>query len=368
MNIEKKIIIWKDHLDTIAEIGWREINTTEYIKDCIGKSSIIKGLGENKVGAAFILGNGKEKIFLRADIDGLPVTDGVKHICGHSSHIAGLLGGYHYLKDKEEELTKKNKQILFIFQPAEETFPSGAKAFVDTYPELFRGAKYGFGVHNMSGLPVGSIELKNGVRSAAGDYVEIEVVGKSIHIESTHKGVDAIYGAALIIQAVRNFQKKFPNFGKDLVFNLDTIQGGTVPNIVAGNAKMAGDIRWFDEKDKKRVKDFFTSLPNLVEPVFGGKIKVTYYDAYPPVKNDTVLTKKIAEMLQKKSKFTSVENKHKNLGIEDFCYFTDIAPCLFANIGVGGNAFPHTENYKVSDKGTLAIYTYWKLLIDWWME
>lgn len=368
MTIEKQIIIWKNDLNSIAEIGWHEVRTTAFIKKCIGKPSIIEGLRDNKVGAAFALGSGTEKIFLRADIDGLPVQNGVKHICGHSSHIAGLLGAYHYLKSKESELNQKNKQVLFIFQPAEETFPSGAKAFVDIYPELFRDSRYGFGVHNNPSIPVGSVELKSGVRSAAGDYVEIEVIGKSIHIESTPHGIDAIYGASLIVQAVRDFQKIFPHFGDTLVFNLNTVQGGTAPNIVAGNVKMTGDVRWFEEKDKKKVKEFLTKLPALINPLFGGKVLVTYYDAYPPVINNPLLTKTITAMLKKKSNFSVVKSSSKNLGIEDFCYYTDIAPCLFTNVGVGGNHFPHTEEYTVSDSGTLAIFDYWKFIIDWWLQ
>lgn len=368
MDIKTQIITWKKHLNAIAELGWREIKTTEYIKNCIAFPSLIEGLGEYKTGAAYVLGKGKEKIFLRADIDGLPVRNGVKHICGHSSHVAGLLGAYHYLKQKEQELERKNKQVLFIFQPAEETFPSGAKAFVDTYPELFKDSMYGFGVHNTPSLLVGSIELKEGVRSAAGDYVEIEIIGKSIHVESTLQGIDAIYGASLVIQSVHDFQKKFLNFGDTIVFNLDTIQAGTAPNIVAGYAKLTGDIRWFDEKDKQKVKNFFQNLSETIKPLFDGKVVVTYYDGYPPVKNDSQLTNLIVDVIKKNNKFSLVNQKTKNLGIEDFCFYTDFAPCLFANIGVGGNCFPHTENFTVSEKGTIAIFDYWKLILDWWVQ
>ncbi|HSW97461.1 MAG TPA: M20 family metallopeptidase [Candidatus Saccharimonadales bacterium] len=372
MDLEKKLrkqlITWKNDLEHIAELGWTEVKTTEYIKNCIGQPSLVDGLGENKTGAAFILGNGKEKIFFRADIDGLPVKNGVKHICGHSAHMAGLLGAFHYVKSKENELSKNNKQILFIFQPAEETFPSGAKAFIDTYPKLFTDCQYGFGVHDDPGLPLHTIELKDGIRCAAGDYVEIEILGKSIHVEHTPKGIDAIYGASLIVQAVKDFQKTFSNFGKTLVFNINTIQGGTAPNIIAGNTKMTGDIRWFSKEDQKKVKLFFKQLPKHINSSFGGEIIVTYYDGYPPVRNDSQLTSIITDVVKEKKTFSLIDRQVNSLGIEDFCFYGDIVPCIFTDIGVGGDHLLHEENFQVSDAGTLAIFDYWKLVIDWWLQ
>ena len=66
---------------------------------------------------------------MRADIDGLPVTeenarspiasvnDGVMHACGHDVHTAGLLGVADVLSRRQADLAG---EFTLLFQPAEE--------------------------------------------------------------------------------------------------------------------------------------------------------------------------------------------------------------------------------------------------------
>ena len=69
----------------------------------------------------------------RADMDGLPIQDigdkpyksqnaGVKHACGHDSHMAIALGAAEVLSKMKADLAGT---VKFIFQPAEEGAPEG---------------------------------------------------------------------------------------------------------------------------------------------------------------------------------------------------------------------------------------------------
>ena len=50
------------------------------------------------------------------------------HACGHDAHTASLLGVIKILINLKQEF---EGTIKFIFQPAEEVFPGGAKTMID---------------------------------------------------------------------------------------------------------------------------------------------------------------------------------------------------------------------------------------------
>ena len=368
-QIKKLIKHYKNYLNKHAEIGWEEIQTTAYIKKQLHCDSIIEGIGDNRVGHITSVGNGSKKIFLRADIDALPTDSTPKHLCGHSTHTASLMGAYWWLKNNEKLLIDQDKEVVFVFQPAEETFPSGAKTLLEHYPLIFALCSYGFGVHVDPTIPLHTIRLLPHEACGAGDYLEIEVQGKQYHVKNTHKAIDAIEGAALVIQAVRAFQKEFPTFSETVVFNLNTIEGGTAPNITAEYVKMTGDIRWIHTKDQKKIKAFFNKLPQVIKQQFKGTIKVNYYDGYPPVLNNPTLTQSIHSFLHENSPKIKIVNKSTpTLGIEDFSFYTHHVPCLYADIGMGGEYDLHEEGFTVNDNATFEVYEYWKMVLTWWIS
>lgn len=359
------ILKYKADLDAIAETGWNEVKTTAYIDSVIKQKPLVNGFGEKKVGRIFKIGEGSQKIFLRADIDALPTKGGVKHICGHSTHTASLLGAFQWALLKEQELTKNDKQIIFIFQPAEETFPSGAAEIIKSNPELLGSCKYGFGIHVSPDLPEGTICIQDGIINAAGDYIEIEVKGKSIHVKSTPKGIDAMEGAAYVIQEFKNFQKTFENFGNDVVFNLDTIKGGTSPNRVADYVFMNGDIRWFNDEDYKKIRTFTDRLPQLISQRYKGEIKIKYFNGYPPLKNNTELTKVIKDYLKSNSDLRITDSMQRSLGTEDFSFYSEKIPTLYAKIGTAGIYELHDDNFDVQNEALVTAYKYWSDIIKW---
>ncbi|MEY2972907.1 MAG: hypothetical protein RI886_684, partial [Pseudomonadota bacterium] len=133
-----KVIEWRQHFHQYPELSNREFKTSAYIKNVLENLGLevqsdiaITGL------VAMIRGSQPGPLIaLRADIDGLPVTEelglpfsskeksvyqgnevGVMHACGHDAHIAILLGVAEYLVKNTDKL---KGDIMLIFQPAEE--------------------------------------------------------------------------------------------------------------------------------------------------------------------------------------------------------------------------------------------------------
>lgn len=367
--IENRVLEYKQHIHSNPEVGWQEVGTSAYIKDKLNAVSLIEGLGEHKTGAVFVVGDGKTSIFVRADIDALKTSSGQQHLCGHSTHTAALMGAYHWLGDHEKQLTAQGKKVTFIFQPAEESYPSGAKTFLETYPEIILGSHFGFGIHVRPNLSEGTIQIDEGATWAANDIIQIYVKGLSAHIKDTPNGIDAIDGAAQIIQFFKQFQRDFPSFGREIVFNFNVIQGGVSSNTIADNVFLKGAVRWIHREDKKKVREFFERLPNKLQQTFPGSISIDYIDEVPPAcENDDELVDAVSDYMERSNSFTVIRDGQVSLGSEDFAYYTKSSRTLFTHIGIGSPYDLHDPRMVVSDKATLNVYQYWKNLLQWWID
>ena len=107
-------------------------------------------------------------IALRADMDGLPITEtgdlpyksineGVMHACGHDGHMAGLLTAVKVLYESKSDL---KGTLKIIFQPAEEGY-GGAQAMIEA--GILEAGAYGphvdevYGLHLWTPEPLGKI-------------------------------------------------------------------------------------------------------------------------------------------------------------------------------------------------------------------
>src|SRR3546814_9098646 len=96
------------------------------------------------------------------------------HAGGHDGHTAMLLGAAKYFA----ETRNFDGRVAFIFQPAEENEGGGRVMVVEGLFEKFPvGAVYG--LHNMPGIPAGTVALRSGPAMAAFDIFEIVVTGRS---------------------------------------------------------------------------------------------------------------------------------------------------------------------------------------------
>jgi amidohydrolase len=368
-TIDNRILRYKNYIHIHPESGWQEIGTTAYVKEQLHANSLIEGLGENKTGAVFVVGDGKTSIFVRADIDALKTSNGPQHLCGHSTHTAALMGAYHWLKDHESQLMAKDKKVLFIFQPAEEVHPSGARTFLDTYPDILSRSLYGFAIHVEPKLPIHTIRIQDGPVLAANDVILVSIKGRAAHVKDTPKGIDAIDGASQIVRLFRNFQKEFPTFGTDIVFNFNMIQGGVAPNCIAEEASLQGRVRWLNTEDQQRVRNFFVKLPSLLRKTFPGSIDVQYIQSVPPnCVNDRRLAEIISNYMKTHSHFEILRDGSTRLGSEDFAHFSHQYQTLLSQVGINSPYDLHESQMVVPDKATLDVYYYWKNVLQWWIE
>lgn len=152
---EEVIYGWFEHFHENPEVSWKEVETTKKIASILDEMGVNYKLFSDLTGLVAEIGQGKEVIAIRADIDALwQEVDGemrANHSCGHDANISIVLGALLQLKDQP-----LNKRIRFIFQPAEET---GGGAIEMVKRGVVDDVSHLFGVHlrPIEELPLGKI-------------------------------------------------------------------------------------------------------------------------------------------------------------------------------------------------------------------
>lgn len=356
------LIRHKKILNSCAEIGWNEVKTSSYIDSVIADIPLQKGFSETQTGRLFKIGSGKKHILLRADIDALKSAKGIQHTCGHSSHTAALLEAYQYAKLHIKEIEKANLTLFFLFQPAEETFPSGADAFLKTCPMVVEKLSAAYAIHVRPLMKLGTIGLQTGPLWARGDYMEITVKGKMVHIKNNLDSKDAIYASSLLVTGIKKLQLKY----KSIRIGIGVITGGRQANTVADYVLLKGDIRLPNNIWQQKIKSKLNALILSVEKKAHVKIDLAYYDGTPPVINNKQITQNIVKYLKKRHDlpFSLQTSGLFSYGCEDFAFISQKVPSTVALIGTGDMHDLHEEECVISDAGTLNSYLYLRSVID----
>ncbi len=365
MELNKRIITFKNDLNKIAELGWNEIKTTKYIIENLPLKYLKTNFLNKKVGVIYKFGKGKQSILIRADIDALKTKNGVEHTCGHSTHTAALMGAIVKNINLENEFSKKDKSIYFLFQPAEETFPSGANVFIKENPEIISKIQMAFAAHVRPMSSINEVNILKGSLMAQGDYFEIEVFGKTVHVKNAPEGFDSIAASAEIILFIKKIQNKFLKKSR---IAIGIVSGGNQANTIANYSILKGDLRIFDKKTALKIKMEIERLLIKIEKKYQVKIKFSYFDGTPVLENNKNLAKIITKYLKNKKKFIITEHKNaKSFGTEDFSYISNKIPSIYALIGTGDKNDIHEENCTISDKGTILFSEYFNEVINWWL-
>jgi amidohydrolase len=358
-RLEPKVIEWRRHFHQYPELGNQEFKTAEKV------AAHLKSLGlEVKTGIAYtgVVGILKgEKpgpvVALRADMDGLPVTErvklpfaskerstylgqevGVMHACGHDTHTSILMGVAEILTGMKKDL---KGTVMFIFQPAEEGVPPGEEGgaqlmlkqgiFDAPYPK----PEVAFGLHISSDLEVGKIRYKPGGTMAAADMFSIKVKGKQSHGSRPWSGVDPIVVSAQIILGLQTIVSRQTDLTKEAaVITVGKITSGVRNNIIPEEAEMIGTIRTLDTAMQREIHRRIRHTATNIAESAGATAEVEIHIGYPVTYNNPELTK---EMLPSLFKAAGGEDNvlvsRPITGAEDFSFYAQRVPGLFFFLG-----------------------------------
>ena len=298
----------------------------------------------------------KETVAFRADMDALPVTEctglffasgkpGRMHACGHDGHTAIALGLAAETSRMIKDGVQLPRNVLFVFQPAEET-TGGAERLVDA--GIFE--KYGvtriFGLHLWPNLPEATVWSRPGPLMARSNEVTLTVTGKSVHVSRAAEGHDALRAAMAWTQAAYDYVEGMPaHVRRTLQFG--RLVSGTVRNAVAGEARVEGTLRTYEEDTAQTIRETLKNNAKAIAETTGCTLDVHYSTGYPAVWNNEALFETVQADLGDDRVW---ELADPVLAAEDFSFYQRRVPGVFFFLGVGQTAELHSPHFCWNDE------------------
>jgi amidohydrolase len=400
LSIEQKVIAWRRDLHEHPELGNNEMRTADLIARHLRSLGIEVKTGVAKTGVVGILKGGKPGpvVALRADMDGLPVTErvdlpfaskvktvyngqnvGVMHACGHDTHVAILMGAAEVLASIKKDIPGT---VKFIFQPAEEGAPAGEEGGAELMVKegVLENPKVEaiFGLHINSQTPVGDITYRPGGTMAAVNDMKITITGRQAHGAYPWSSVDPIVISSQIITSLQTIVSRNLNVTENPgVVTIGAINGGVRSNIIPETVEMLGTIRNFSKADEAMFIERVKTIATKTAEAGGAKaeVKIPYSAHYPVTFNDPALTEKMLPSLQSSAGAAHVKLTPPVTGAEDFSFYQEKVSGLFIFLGgMPKNGDPlkapshHTPDFFIDESGfTLGVNTMCNLALDYMM-
>lgn len=348
-ELAEQLVAWRRDFHRHPEVAFEEERTSAVIKTYLEDQglSVRRCAGFGLVG--LLEGNpGAKTVALRADMDALPIKEeGGKdylslnpeaaHACGHDGHMAILMGAVKLLSRKKDKFSGR---VVFLFQPAEERPPGGARKMIE------EGALVGvdaiFGLHLWQPLATGSVGLVKGAMMANSDEFSIVVRGRGGHGSMPHTAVDSILAAAHLVVNVQSIVSRNVDPLKSCVVSFGKVNGGTAFNIIPGEVSLNGTVRSFDKAVQVLAERRLREVAEGTGKTFGASCTVEYSKGFPALVNQPEMADFVNGVAQRVLGEDRLKKIDPIMGGEDFAYYLQEIPGAFFFFGAGdGQEFPH---------------------------
>lgn len=352
-DLKPRIIDLRRDLHQHPELAFQELKTAKKVEGVLKEMGIETRI---LVHGAGVIGSLKSEkpgrtIALRADIDALPVQEesdvlyksqnaGVMHACGHDAHTAMLLGAAMILGEMKKEL---NGNVVFIFQPAEET-GEGAKKMVEE--GAIDGVDGIIALHVNSSLDSGTLGYYWGSIMAAGDFFDVKITGKGGHGGLPHLTIDPIPIAANAISALQTIVSREVDPVESAVVSICKMEaGGKAYNIIPDSATFGGTIRCHNPELREYLPRRIREILEGIVPAMRGHYEFNLMERFPATINDERMTRFVARVAGDLLGKEKVIEMKPLMGSEDFSYYLQKVPGSFVFLGTKneekGPTYPH---------------------------
>jgi len=346
------------------ELSNREERTSRVVAErlrALGLTDVKTGVGKYGVTALLVGGKPGLVVAVRADMDALPInevndvpyksqTPGVKHACGHDVHTTVELGVAEVLSKMKEDV---RGTVKFIFQPAEEGAPTGeeggAKLMIKEGALESPRPSAIFGLHTEPNVQAGQIGYHVGPAMASSDTFSITIRGKASHGAQPQLGVDAVVVASQAVLALQNIRSRRIDPLEPLVITVGTINGGSRFNVVAGEVKMTGTMRTFNEQVRERSVALMRETLQNVAAAYGATAELEMGDSNSVTYNEPSLVEETLPTIRRVVGDANAVALKPFMPAEDFSAYQKVVPGFYYFLGVGNRARGITAGWHTPD-------------------
>ena len=373
-DMELQLSEWRQDLHAHPELGFEEHRTSDFVASKLEEFGVEVHREIGKTGVVGVLRQGNEtrSIGLRADMDALPISEtnefshksknpGKMHACGHDGHTVMLLAAAKYLAESRSF----SGQVNFIFQPAEEGL-GGAKAMIDDGLFDKFPCDRVYAMHNGPGIAVGKFASVPGIRTAAGAFFDIKVIGKGGHGAFPQFAIDPITIAAEIIGAIQTIISRTTSPNDSAVLSITKVHAGDAYNVIPESAMLSGTVRTFAIDKMQEIERQMISISEGISKAHGGTALVEFNTLFLPVLNEEEATDLATEVCRDMvGQDNVITTGSAGTGSEDFSFMSNEIPGCYVIIGNGedSNAL-HNPNFDFNDEALVYGGSFFARLIE----
>ncbi|MDD3797941.1 MAG: amidohydrolase [Novosphingobium sp.] len=255
------------------ELSMQEVRTAKKLATRMHALGFEVTGGVGGTGVVALLRNGEgPTVLLRADMDGLPVTEqtglpfaskervtssagvesGVMHACGHDTHMTAWIGAAQLLAARKGDWSGT---LVMIAEPGEEV-GLGAKAMLDDgLYTRFPKPDYALAFHDAAEYPAGMIGYSPEYAYANVDSVDIVVRGQGGHGAYPQTTKDPIVLASAIVMRLQTLVSRELDPVEPAVVTVGSFHAGTKHNVIPGEARLQLTVRSYNAETRKMLLD-----------------------------------------------------------------------------------------------------------------
>ena len=300
-----ELIALRRDLHRHPELGGQEVRTAALIAERLQRLGLEVRTG---VGGAGVVGLLRAQVScspaavaLRADIDALPVQEaseapyrstvqGVSHACGHDGHTAIQVGAAELLCRHAAELPGN---VLFLFQPSEDTLPGGALAMLREGVLEDPPAQAILSLHLNPRFPAGTAAVKEGWATCSSLGFRVRITGRGGHVAEPGQTVNPLLLSAALLTEAEALRRELAGEAEPLILAFGSVHGGTAANVIPEAAEVSGSLRAATPELLRRCLARFQTLARAVTA--GARVEFQLEEGYPPVFNHHDLTARFRE-------------------------------------------------------------------------
>jgi len=317
---------------------------------------LFEGLGGHGVAAIFAGAEPGPTVMLRAELDALPIPEGVArpwasqvagvaHLCGHDGHMAILMGAAHLLA----RLRPARGRAVVLFQPAEEDGSGAARVLADPRFAVL-APDVALALHNMPGAPLGQAWLRAGPVNCASLGLKITLTGSTAHAATPHTGRAPTGALAALIPVLTALsQGSAPGPGWRLATITHARLGEPAFGIAPGVAELWVTLRALADADLDQMRLQAEDLARAAAAAAKLDLQLEIHDHFTACSNHEAAT----ELLARACATLGIKVTAGDLPMrasEDFGRFGAGAQSAMLFLGAGSNhPALHDESYDFPD-------------------
>ncbi|MEV5890472.1 M20 metallopeptidase family protein [Nonomuraea fuscirosea] len=357
-------------LHALPRVSGQEEPTLKRVLDALPEGAVEQVAG---TGAVLRIGGAGPAVGMRGELDALPIAEqtgvpwasvnGAMHACGHDVHLAAVVALARavaatgardsHAADVHARDADALAPLLVVLQPREETFPSGALDVVASGVLGRHRVQAMIGAHVQPVLAGGTIACAPGPVNASADEFRVTVRGAEGHAAYPHLTRDPVLAMAQVIVAAQQLVSRVADPMVPTVVTFGTVNAGSTPNAVPGEAVARGTLRTMSRKWRERLHERFAQVVEDTARAYGCVAEVEILPGEPILVNDRALAVRAGERLREQG--WTVDDELRSCGADDFARYGEVAPSLMMFVGVDTAAGLHSPGFLPDDDAVGAV-------------